>query len=96
MVLFPKDPQVDAAFCRPQMKVSIDAQVIAMQEAVTAHRSYVRTVKRLVMLNERPKEILADTERRLPLMEAALKTLEWVQKNRQLILDVHEKSKNNP
>jgi len=78
------------------MKVPIDQQVQALQEAVTAHRSYVRTVKRLVMLNERPKEILADTERRLPLMEAALKTLEWVQKNRQLILDVHEKSKNNP
>ena len=78
------------------MRIPIEQQVQALQEAVTAHRSYVRTVKRLVMLNERPKEILADTERRLPLMEAALKTLEWVQKNRQLILDVHEKSKNNP
>ena len=78
------------------MKIPLDQQVQALQEAVTAHRSYVRTVKRLVMLNERPKEILEDTERRLPAMEAALKTLEWVQKNRQLILDVHEKSKNNP
>jgi hypothetical protein len=46
-----------------------------------------------VKANERPKEILEDTERRLPLMEAALKTLQWVQLNRELIIEVHAKSK---
>jgi hypothetical protein len=75
------------------MKISIDAQVTALQEAVTAHRSYVRTVRRLVAEKERPKEILEDTDRRLPLMEAALKTLQWVQLNRELIIEVHTKSK---
>lgn len=77
------------------MKISIDAQVQALQEAVTAHRSYVNTVRRLVKLNERPKEILEDTERRLPLMEAALKTLKWVQLNRETIIEAHNKCKNS-
>ena len=75
------------------MKISIDAQVTALQEAVIAHRSYVKTVKRLVAAGDRPKEILEDTERRLPAMEAALKTLQWIYKNRDLILEVHQKSK---
>ena len=75
------------------MKIPLDQQVAALQDAVTAHRSYVNTVKRLVKANERPKEILEDTERRLPLMEAALKTLQWVQLNRELIIEVYEKSK---
>jgi CRISPR/Cas system CMR-associated protein Cmr5 small subunit len=74
------------------MKISIEDQVAALQEAVNKHRSYVATVKRLVAANERPREILEDTERRLPLMEAALKTLQWVQKNRELIIQVHAKS----
>jgi len=77
------------------MKVSIDDQVQALEEAVIAHRSYVRTVKRLVTLKERPKEILEDTERRLPLMEAALKTLKWVQLNRETIIEAHNKCQNS-
>jgi len=77
------------------VKIPLDAQVTALEEAVIAHRTYVNTVKRLVTLKERPKEILEDTERRLPLMEAALKTLKWVQANRELIIQVHEKAKNN-
>lgn len=76
------------------MKIPIDAQVQALEEAVIAHRSYVRTVKRLVALKERPKEILEDTERRLPLMEAALKTLKWVQLNRETIIETHNKCRN--
>lgn len=74
------------------MKIPIEDQVAALQEAVNNHRSYVATVKRLLAANERPREILEDTERRLPLMEAALKTLQWVQKNRELIIQVHAKS----
>jgi hypothetical protein len=77
------------------VKIPLDAQVTALEEAVIAHRTYVNTVKRLVKANERPKEILEDTERRLPLMEAALKTLKWVQANRELIIEVHEKAKNS-
>ena len=75
------------------MKITIDDQVAGLQEAVIAHRTYVKTIRRLVAEKERPKELLADTEARLPVMEAALKTLEWVQLNRELIIKVHEKSK---
>ena len=76
------------------MKIPIDDQVQALEEAVVAHRSYVNTIRRLVKLNERPKEILEDTESRLPKMEAALKTLKWVQLNRELIIEIHNKRQN--
>jgi len=73
------------------MKISIDDQVTALREAVVAHQSYIRTVRRLVRDGERPEEILKDTEQRLPKMEAALKTLEWVQANREIIIEVYRK-----
>jgi hypothetical protein len=68
-------------------KISIAEQVYAMEETVTNHRSYINLVRRLVAEKERPKEILEDTERRLPYMEAALKTLKWVQENREAIIN---------
>jgi len=74
-------------------KIPIEDQVAALESAVIAHRSYLNTVKRLVAANERPKEVLADTEARLPLMEAALKTLKWVQANRETIIEAHKKIK---
>lgn len=77
------------------MKISIEQQVAALQDAVNNHRSYVTTVKRLVAANERPKAILIETEARLPLMEAALKTLQWVQLNRETIIEAHNKCKNS-
>jgi hypothetical protein len=75
------------------MKIPIEDQVAALEDAVNNHRSYVTTVKRLVAANERPKAILEDTEARLPLMEAALKTLKWVQANRETIIEAHKKIK---
>jgi outer membrane protein TolC len=70
------------------MKIGIDEQVAALEDAVNNHRSWVRTVKRYVEKGERPAEILIETEARLPKMEAALNTLKWVQKNRELIIKV--------
>ena len=75
------------------MKITIEQQVAALQDAVNNHRSYVTTVKRLVAAKERPKAILDETEARLPLMEAALKTLQWVQANRETIIEAHKKLK---
>ena len=77
------------------MKITIDDQVAGLREAVIAHRTYVKTIRRLVAEKERPKELLAVTEARLPVMEAALKTLEWVQLNREIIVEVYRKSQNN-
>jgi len=68
------------------MKIGIDEQVAALEEAVIAHRSYVNVVRRYVERKERPEELLKDTEIRLPKMEAALNTLKWVQKNREIII----------
>ena len=69
------------------MKITIDEQVTAMEETVVSHRSYINLVTRLVAENERPVEILNDTKNRLPKMEAALKTLKWVQANREVIIN---------
>ena len=68
-------------------KITIDEQVTAMEDVVKNHRSYINTVTRLVAANERPKEILDDTKRRLPYVEASLKTLKWVQTNREAIIN---------
>jgi hypothetical protein len=68
------------------MKIGIDDQVTALEEAVIAHRTYVNVTRRYVERKERPEELLKDTEARLPKMEAALKTLKWVQENREIII----------
>ena len=68
------------------MKIGIDDQVAALDDVVRNHRSYINLVRRYVAEGERPKEILDDTEKRLPAVEAALKTLKWVQKNREIII----------
>ena len=68
-------------------KITIAEQVFAMEEVVQNHRSYINLVTRLVAADERPKEILEDTQRRLPYVEASLKTLKWVQVNREAIIN---------
>jgi hypothetical protein len=68
------------------MKIGIDDQVAALDDVVRNHRSYINLVRRYVAEGQRPKEILDDTEKRLPAVEAALKTLKWVQKNREIII----------
>jgi len=68
-------------------KITIAEQVFAMEEVVQNHRSYINLVTCLVAADERPKEILDDTQRRLPYVEASLKTLKWVQANREAIIN---------
>jgi hypothetical protein len=68
------------------MKIGIDDQVAALDDVVRNHRSYINLVRRYVAEGDRPKEILDDTEKRLPAVEAALKTLKWVQQNREIII----------
>jgi len=67
-------------------KININDQVAALDDVVRNHRSYINLVRRYVAKGERPKEILDDSEKRLPAVEAALKTLKWVQKNREIII----------
>jgi hypothetical protein len=68
-------------------KININDQVTALEDVVRNHRSYINLVRRYVAKGERPQEILDDTEKRLPAVEAALKTLKWVQQNREIIID---------
>jgi phosphoserine phosphatase len=78
------------------MKISLDEQVRAVEDAVNNHRSYVNTVKRFVAAGDRPKEILKDTADRLPLMEAALETLKWLQDNRETVVAAYRNIKKAP
>lgn len=68
-------------------RITIDEQVAAMENVIQNHRSYINLVRRLVANGERPEEILKDTEQRLPYVEASLKTLKWVQANREAIIN---------
>jgi outer membrane protein TolC len=76
------------------MKVSLDDQVRAVEDAVNNHRSYVNTVRRLVAKGDRPEAILKETEQRLPLMEAALETLKWLQGNRAVVVAAYRNIQN--
>lgn len=77
------------------MKISLEQQIWAVEDAVRNHRGYVVLVRRLVAQGERPEEILKETEARLPLMEAALETLKWLQNNRDSVVKAHRSTKNN-
>jgi hypothetical protein len=72
------------------MRIGIDEQVAALEDVVRNHRSYINLVRRYVAEGQRPKEILDDTEKRLPAVEAALKTLKWVQKNREIVISAQK------
>lgn len=68
-------------------KISLSEQVKALEDTVSHHRTYVRSVEKLVAENLRPKEILEDTKARLPKMEAALTTMKWLLVNEKKIKD---------
>jgi hypothetical protein len=72
------------------MRIGIDEQVVALEDVVRNHRSYINLVRRYVVEGQRPKEILDDTEKRLPAVEAALKTLKWIQKNREIVISAQK------
>jgi hypothetical protein len=71
-------------------KININDQVAALEDVVRNHRSYINLVRRYVAEGQRPKEILDDTEKRLPAVEAALKTLKWIQKNREIVISAQK------
>jgi prefoldin subunit 5 len=70
------------------MKITIEEQIAALEDTVRNHKSYIDTVTRYVAANERPKEILIDTKRRLPYIEAALNTLKWIKENKEMIIKI--------
>lgn len=75
------------------MKISLDQQVAALEDTVRNHRSYIRVCEQYVAEGKRPQDVLDDTKRRLPAMEACLQTLLWLQKNREAVLEAHKNLK---
>lgn len=67
------------------MKISLSDQVSNLEETVKNHRGYIAFCRRYVEEGSRPKEVLEDTERRLPYMEACLKTMKWLLANEERI-----------
>lgn len=57
-----------------------------MEEVVSNHRSYLKMVRRYVLEGQRPEEVLADVEKRLPYVESVLATLKWIKENREAII----------
>jgi hypothetical protein len=74
-------------------KISIDDQIKGMESAISNARSYIKLVERYVAEGERPQEVLDDTRARLPVYEAILETLRFVQKNRDVIISVYRQKK---
>jgi hypothetical protein len=68
------------------VKISLDEQIKHIEDALRNSKAFVALTKRYVAEGERHKEVLDEAERRVPYWEAALATLKWVQKNRQIII----------
>jgi hypothetical protein len=73
------------------MKISLKDQVETLEETLRNHRGYVAFCKRYASEQDRPKEILEDTERRLPYMEACLTTMQWLLRNEDKIKNALQK-----
>lgn len=74
-------------------KIGIEEQIRGMEDAISNARSYIKIVERYVVQGERPQEVLDDTRARLPVYEAILETLRFVQKNRDVIISVYRQKK---
>lgn len=74
-------------------KIGIEEQIRGMEDSISNARSYIKIVERYVVQGERPQEVLDDTRARLPVYEAILETLRFVQKNRDVIISVYRQNK---
>lgn len=73
------------------MKISLKEQVVALEDTVNNHRTYISWVTRYVEEGKRPQEILTDTQNRLPYMEACLATMQWLLRNEEKIKEALKK-----
>jgi len=73
------------------MKISLKEQVSALEDTVNNHRTYINWVTRFVEEGKRPLDILEDTQKRLPYMEACLATMQWLLRNEEKIKEALKK-----
>lgn len=70
-------------------KISIKDQVIELELTLVNRRGFISTLKNLVRQKARPQHDVDYQEGRLPALEAALRTLKWVETNQELIKQVY-------
>ena len=63
------------------MKISLKEQVDALEDTVNNHRSYINVCERYGENAQYNEDVLIDMKRRLPFMEASLKTMKWLLEN---------------
>lgn len=63
------------------MKVSIRTQIDSVALALANKRGYIENLRRLIKKKQRPEIELTMAESSIPGLEAAVKTLEWLEKN---------------
>lgn len=75
-------------------KISLDEQVAAVERAVMNHRGHIENLKRLVEKKQRPENELLMAQGWLPEHEAALATMKWVHKNKELLKQIAGRKRN--
>lgn len=70
-------------------KIPLSAQVFEIELTAANRRGFISTLRDLVRRKERPQHDVDYQTGRLPALEAALKTLKWVEANQDLIKQVH-------
>lgn len=63
------------------MKVSIRTQIDAVTLALVNKKGHIENLRRLISKKQRPEMELTIAENSIPGLEAAVKTLEWLEKN---------------
>lgn len=63
------------------MKISIKAQVGAVELVLANRKGHIENLKRLIRDKKRPPEELLVAEQPIAGLEAALRTLKWVEAN---------------
>ena len=63
------------------MKINIRIQIDAVALALANKKGHVENLRRLISKKQRPEIELTIAENSIPGLEAAVKTLEWLEKN---------------
>jgi len=70
-------------------KIPLKDQVCELELTVVNRKGFISNLRDLVRRKERPQPDLDYQVGRFPALEAALKTLKWVEANQDLIREVH-------
>lgn len=69
------------------MKINIRTQIDAVALALVNKKGHIENLRRLIAKKQRPEIELTIAENSIPGLEAAVKTLEWLEKNETRIKD---------